>query len=112
MAFALLAIVRRRWRFLYTMSVSLHRSAVLIAALSISIARVTPARAQEPQRPSTDSPPSSQVEDAPRSNDGDDVDGAQNTKKPDEPKDKPDRVFGELPNYTSVDPSMPAPRIT
>src|SRR5262249_21379090 len=41
-----------------------------------------------------------------------DADSDQNAKTPDDSKGKPDRVFGVLPQYTTVDPSMSAPRIT
>jgi hypothetical protein len=94
------------------MRVSLGCSAVLVAALATGIAQAKPARAQDQPPASSDRSANSQAEDASRPSEADSAQSDQNGKKPDDSNTKPDRVFGVLPNYTSVDPSMHAPPIT
>jgi hypothetical protein len=75
------------------------------------MAQAKAARAQD-QPASSDRSANSQAEEPSRPGGADNAESDQNATKPDDSKTRPDRVFGVLPNYTSVDPSMQAPRIT
>ena len=84
----------------------------LFVILALSLGRPTHARQEEPQSPEASASATSSASSSPDATPGTATDNPADTKSSKRPPSKPDRLFGVLPNYSTVENATQIPPIT